>query len=131
MRNCMSERKKMIRSEELETVTVLAVFMLLLHLYTHRQGFSHAALALLIAGLFVKPVARVISRAWLGFAGFIGTLNSKVILAIVFFLLLTPLAMIYRLFSDNPLQLGNCRDKDSLYKERNHRYNSADFEKMW
>ena len=127
----MTTGKKPAQLQELETLTVLAAFLLLLNLFLHRQLFVSAALALLIIGLFIRPAARIISRVWLRLAELIGTFNSRVILALVFFLFLTPLAYLFRLFSKNPLQLKNSRDTESLYQERNHLYNRADFEKMW
>jgi hypothetical protein len=127
----MTFRKKTAELKELETLCVLAAFMLLLNLFLHRQTFVYTALALLLIGLFVKPVARIISRVWLGFAEVLGAFNSKVILTLVFFLFLTPIAFLFRLFTKNPLQLKNESGLKSMYKERNHLYSSKDFEKMW
>lgn len=127
----MMSRKKPELLQQLETITVLAAFLLLLNTLLHRPVLVHAALALLLIGLFVKPVARIISRLWLAFSERLGAFNSKVILTLVFFLFLTPLALLFRLFAKNPLQLKNDSPTKSLYKERNHHYNRADFEKMW
>lgn len=123
--------KKTARLQELETITVLSAFLLVFNLFFHKQALVNAALALLLIGLFVKPVARVISKVWLKFAELLGAFNSKVILTLVFFLFLTPLACLFRLFSKNPLQLKKPQETKSLYKERNHLYCREDFEKMW
>ncbi len=123
--------RKTAQLQDLETLTVLAAFLLVLDLFLHLQALTHVALGLLLIGLFVKPVARIISRIWLKFAELLGDFNGKVILTLVFFLFLTPLAFLFRLFTKNPLQLKSARDTKSLYQERNHLYNSADFEKMW
>ncbi len=117
--------------QSLETLAVLAAFLLLLNLLTHRQWLVPAALILLAVGLFVRPLARLLSKGWLGFAGVLGAFNSKLILALVFYLFLTPLAFLYRLFTKNPLQLKNDQVPGSLYIERGHHYSAADFEKMW
>ncbi len=123
--------KKSEQHQSLETLAVLAAFLLVLSLITHRSWLVPAALVLLLIGLFVKPLARLISRGWLGFAGLLGAFNSKVILSLTFYLFLTPLAFFYRLSAKNPLQLRNKRDGASFYIERGHRYAPADFEKMW
>lgn len=127
----MTRTKKSEQHQSLETLAVLAAFLLLLSLVSHRQWLVPAALALLLIGLFVKPLARLISRGWLGFAERLGAFNSKIILALAFYLFLTPLAFLYRLCTKNPLQLKNKRDGASLYIDRGHRYGAADFEKMW
>jgi hypothetical protein len=123
--------KKPLKIQEYETITTLAAFFLVLNIVLHRQAFVYAALGMLLVGLFVKPVARIISRTWLKFAELLGAFNSKVILTLVFFLFLTPLALLFRLFSNNPLQLKNAGNTKSFYKVRNHQYNREDFEKMW
>jgi hypothetical protein len=115
---------------ELETLGVLSAFFLILNVVTHRQAFVYVALALLLVALFVKPLARMISRAWMKFAEILGTFNSKLILSLAFFLFLTPLALLYRVFNKNPLSLKPDRS-DSLYVTRDHVYSKADFEKMW
>jgi len=117
--------------QALETLTVLATFLLVVSLVSHRQGFVYASLVLLVVGLFVKPVAHTVSRCWLRFAEVLGSVNSKIVLAVTFYLFLTPLAFLFRLFAKNPLQLKNTGDGASLYVERKHRYTSADFEKLW
>jgi hypothetical protein len=127
----MSVAKSRQQTPELETLGVLSVFFLILNVITHRQLFVHAALALLLVALFVKPLAKLISRAWLKFAEVLGTFNSKLILSLVFYLFLTPLALLYRIFNRNPLWLKPGRDAETLFVPRDHVYSKADFEKMW
>jgi Saxitoxin biosynthesis operon protein SxtJ len=126
----MSMTKSSQHSSELETLGVLSAFFLVLNVITHRPLFVYAALGLLLVALFVKPLAKVLSRAWMRFAEVIGTFNSKLILSLVFYLFLTPLALLYRLFNKNPLSLKPDQ-RDSLYVTRDHVYSKADFEKMW
>jgi mannose/fructose/N-acetylgalactosamine-specific phosphotransferase system component IIC len=127
----MSVPKSRQHSPDFETLGVLATFFLILNLITHRQLFVYVALALMLVALFVKPLARSISLAWLKFAEVIGTFNSKLILSLVFFLFLTPLALLYRIFNKNPLSIKPGLKSDSLFVIRDHVYSKADFEKMW
>jgi hypothetical protein len=55
-------------------------------------------------------------------------LVSAVLLALVFFLLLTPLACLYRLFNSGNL-MGN--NEDSMYKSRDHLYSGDDLRNIW
>ena len=127
----MMTTKKTEQLQDLETVAVLSAFMLILNLFLRREALEYVALALLLIGLFVRPMARLISRVWLKFAEMLGAVNSKILLSIVFFLFLTPLAFLFRLFSKNPLRLKRESGTQSLYIERNHLYTRSDFEKMW
>lgn len=123
--------KKPQKLLELETIAVLAAFLLVLNQFLRQEALTAAALVLLLVGLFVPAAASLISRVWLGFAEKLGALNSRILLALVFFLFLTPLALLYRLFTANPLRLKRDRSAESHFLERNHRYEKSDFEKMW
>ena len=127
----MSVNKLRQNSAELETLGVLSAFFLVLNVITHRQVFVYSALGLLMIALFVKPLAKVLSGAWMKFAEVLGTFNSKLILSVVFFLFLTPLALMYRLFNKNSLQLKRGSKTGTLFITRDHVYSKADFEKMW
>jgi hypothetical protein len=127
----MSLSLKSTRAQELETLVVLAAFFLFLNIMTDRQIFVYTGITLLLIALFMKSVASIISRGWLKFAEVIGTFNSKVILSLVFFLFLTPLAFLYRCFNSNPLMLKAGKKAETFYAERNHIYTKTDLEKMW
>ena len=92
-------------TQELETMGVISLFFLVLFVFTQRQAFIYCAVVFLVVALFVAPLARAITRLWLKLSEIIGTFNSKVILSLVFFLFLTPLAFLFRAFSKNPLML--------------------------
>ena len=126
----MSSSKKSIRVQELETLGVLALFFLVLNVISPRPVFVYVALTLLIVGLFIKPLAAQISKGWLKFAEVLGTFNSKLILSLTFYLFLTPIAYLFRVFTKNPLMLKT-ENAASFYTERNHTYSGADLEKMW
>lgn len=119
------------RLQELETLGVLAAFFLILNVTTHSQTFAYVSLTLLVIGLFVKPLAAVVSRLWLKFAEVIGTFNSKVILSLVFYVFLTPIAFLFRIFTKDPLMLKPEKNMVTFYTERNHTYTRNDLDKMW
>ena len=127
----MSLEKQKSRTTELESLAVLALFFLALHLVTHRTAFVYLAGALLFCALFLRPLAGRITRGWLKFAELVGAFNSKVILSAVFFLFLTPIAFLYRKFSGDPLKLRRADNAASFYSERNHTFTKADLEKLW
>lgn len=127
----MSFNKKPPQLVELETLTVLAAVFLVLNVFFHQQVFIYGAILLLVTGLFIKPLASMITKAWLKFSCILGAINTKIILSLVFFLILTPLAYLFRLFNKNPLQLAKKSKSQSLYHDRNYKYVKSDFEKMW
>jgi hypothetical protein len=127
----MGIKKKTEEYQVLETIAVMAAFLLLLNLFSHQKMLANSAFFLLLIGLFVRPVSRLIARWWLNFAKLLGALNSKIVLSMVFFLIITPLAFVFRFFSQNPLKLKRESHVKTLFWERNHIYARKDFENMW
>ena len=130
-------KKELSRETVLETLGVLALACLVAgHLLRHRpfagRGFLAAAALLLAIGLFVKPVARRIAAAWLKFAEVIGAVNSKIILGLIFYLFLTPIALLARMTRGDFLKLKRKDGADRTYWEkRDHAYAAGDLEKLW
>lgn len=81
---------------------------------------------------FVSPsLAQKIVSAWQAGVHAVGFFLSYSILTIVFFLILTPLAIMSRLFvTESPLQLRK-KSGGTYYILRNHRFSTSDFEKPW
>lgn len=125
------------RETILETIGVLALACLVVgHLLRDRplagRAFLAAAALLLAVGLFVKPAARLVARAWLRLAHILGAVNSRIILGAIFFLFLTPIALLARLTRGDVLQLKK-RDGParSYWHARDHAYTAEDIRKLW
>jgi hypothetical protein len=116
----------------LETVSVLAFFSLLFGVALGCKALICLALALLFVGIFIKPLARLVSAGWLKFAEAFGKFNTCLILSLVYYVLLTPIAFLYRLTHGDFLNLGKGRGHETtLWVERNHLYEPEDLERMW
>jgi hypothetical protein len=87
------------RIEIIETISVLALAALVFHFVWEVKWLIWLAAGLLVLTLKPNPLANLIARLWLKLSEHIGNFMSKVILSLVFFLLLTPLAVLYRLFN--------------------------------
>ena len=130
-------KTELTREKVLETIGVLALACLVVgHLLRHRpaagRGFLAAAALLLALGLFVKPAGALIARAWLKFGGLLGAVNSRLLLGAIFYLFLTPIALLARLTRGDFLNLkkrgGGNR---SYWHARDHAYTAEDIGKLW
>jgi hypothetical protein len=130
-------KKELTRETILETLGVLALACLAAgHLLRHRplagRGFLAAAAFLLAVGLFVTPVARWIALAWLKFAELLGAVNSRILLGAIFYLFLTPIALLARLTHGDFLHLKRHAGADrSYWHVRDHAYTAEDLGKLW
>ena len=129
-------KTELSREKVLETIGVLALACLVVgHLAKRpglKAGFLAAAALLLAVGLFVKPAGALIARAWLKFGGALGAVNSRIILGAIFYLFLTPIALLARLTRGDFLHLKKRGGADrSYWHARNHAYTAEDIGKLW
>jgi hypothetical protein len=124
----MPDRPSLIQTYE--TITVLALFSLAAGLWFQQPGFLYVALFFLFLMLFLKKAASWVAWGWLRFAHFIGTVNNKIILTLIFFVILTPLACCYRLFHGDFMSIKK-NPSTSNWHPRDHTYEKSDLEKAW
>jgi hypothetical protein len=124
----MSEKPSLIKTYE--TISILSFFSIAAGIWFRQPGFFYAALILLFLVIFVKKAATWLAWGWLQFAHLLGTVNTKIILTLIFFLILTPIALVYRLFYGDSLKIKH-KIKESNWHQRDHSYNKADLDKVW
>lgn len=79
---------------------------------------------------FPRPAA-ALAGAWLKFGAVLGGFNFRLLLSLFYFLVLTPAALVYRLFSGDTLTLRRPAPGASLFRTRGRTYTAADLEKPW
>ena len=122
---------KITREKALETISILALACVAIGLIFGFKGLLYIALILLVIGSFFKGLSARIARVWLKFAHFIGNINSKIILTLIFFLFLTPIAILYRIVKGDTMKLRKSNPSRSYWIERNQKFKSKDLENVW
>ncbi len=124
---------KLNREKELETILVLCVALVIFYFFTKQQHLYllKLSIALGLIGMFSKYLTSKISWAWLKVGEMMGAVMSKVILSIVFFGFLFPLAILSRIFSGNKNALQLIKTGNSYYFIRNHKYEAKDLKNVW
>lgn len=117
------------KSKALETLLVLAGAMIVVFWISPKKIYLLVALLFVFIGVASPYLAGKISWLWLKFAELLGAVMSKIILSVVYFVFLVPIAIIYRLTKKNPLFLK--RQKDTYYIRRNKLYSPKDIENIW
>ena len=80
--------------------------------------------------IFIPPAGRAIEWVWFKIALVLGWINSRILLSVIYFVFLMPIAWLSRLFTKDPLALK--RDKRStLFVTRDHLYTGKDLENIW
>lgn len=119
------------KSQVYASMIAIATGLLAVHFIFKISFLDYVALAILLIALLSYPLAALVSKGWMKFAEGLGFINSKIILSVIFFLFLVPIALIYRLFNTDKLQLKKKPSAKSYYTIRNHQYQPADIEKSW
>jgi hypothetical protein len=119
----------MKKEKILEAILVITTGMLVIYLFTHRPVFLYIAVATGAVGILIKPLAGWIAFLWYKTGDLLGNVVSKAILTLVFFLLLVPIAFIYRLFHRDPLRLK--KTDGSNWSVREHDYTGNDLKNIW
>lgn len=86
---------------------------------------------LLLAGLLSGAARKAVLWIWLKFSHLLGMVNSTIILFLIYFLIITPYATLFRKKVAVNYVLRKPRHDASLFRERNHLVAKEDFEKSW
>jgi Saxitoxin biosynthesis operon protein SxtJ len=127
------EANKQTRERDLETILTICVALVLFYLIgkNHHSYFLTLAFVVGAIGLLSKYLTAKIAWAWWKVSEVIGSVMSKVILSVIFFVFLVPIAFLSRLFrKKDDLQLKRTAGV-SYYFTRNHTYRAKDLENGW
>ncbi|MET0647883.1 MAG: SxtJ family membrane protein [Pyrinomonadaceae bacterium] len=87
--------------------------------------------ALLVAGLLVPPAARAFHTAWMRFAGVLGHVNSRVLLTLVYYLVVTPYGVVTRLVGRDPLRRRGAPGESHWVERKTTRQAREQFERLF
>lgn len=128
----MISNQKSPEHTALETIAVLAFVSLVIALFFKISVFLYIAFCLLFIGIFLRALSIRIARIWLKFSSVLGSISTRIVLTIIYFVFLTPIAFVYRLTHGDFMSLKRKNALDVRYwKERNYQYMPKDFENPW
>jgi multisubunit Na+/H+ antiporter MnhG subunit len=86
-------------------------------------------IGLLLVAMIYPPVFKPFARFWYGLSVVLGNIVSRLILSIVFFLIIYPVALLRKLLGKDSMQIKNWKKgSGSVFRQRNHRYERKDLE---
>jgi hypothetical protein len=125
-------RKNISKDQSRDTGMAMVLLCLLLALSPKRHAFLFVAIALHLLNMTVPVIYRPIAIVWLGLSDVMGAVMSRVLLSIVFFLVVTPIGILRRLFGKDALKLHAFKASgDSVMLERNHSFTARDLERPY
>ncbi len=111
---------------------VITVGLLVFYLIFKKPWLLTAALVLGLIGVFSNYLSEKITLGWMKIAEVLGRINATILLSVVFFLFVTPIAFLRKVLTKkDALYLRDARNQPSIYEERNHAYTAKDLENTW
>jgi hypothetical protein len=117
------------KSKIYETSLVLTTGFLVVYLLTETTAFLYMAIFFGLIGIFVKPLAALFTKFWFWLADILNLVFSKLVLGILFYVILLPLALFYKAAGNDKLQLKE--NNNSKWILRNQVFESSHFRKIW
>ena len=117
--------------KDIQDISVLILGFVLLFFIFRWNGFLWIGGLLGIPGLTSLSLRTYILKGWYKLGSVLGFINSRIILGAIFYLILTPIALLSRIFSKDKMQLKKGPKKGSYFIIRNHVYTSEDFKNPW
>jgi hypothetical protein len=87
------------------------------------------AIVFLLVAMTYPPIFRPFARLWFGLSTALGTVVSKVILAVLFYGLVLPVGLVRRAMGKDSMRIKSWKKgKESVFRVREHRFEAKDLE---
>lgn len=120
----------MKRDKALDTLLVLALVPLLIGFWYKIEWLPLVTIVFLLVAILSQKGTIFIAKTWLSFGHYLGVIMNYILLFLVFFLVLTPLAILQRMLSKNPIKKDNSH-KESFYVLQKRWIKEKDIERPW
>lgn len=113
-----------------KTVLTIVVGFLIIYAITKISWLLWISITIGALGMVSESIALRIHHLWMGLASILSRIVPPIILSLIFFLLLFPIALLSRIFGEkDPLQLS--KTDQSLFKTVDKTFAKESFEKTW
>jgi hypothetical protein len=118
------------KAEPHKTVLIISIGFLLVYVFTKGNWALAVSLTVGVLGSLSDYMCEKIDFVWMKLAWLLGMIIPNILLTVIFFFFLFPIALLSRLFTKkDPLRLKNINT--SLFKDRNKAFDKTSFEKPW
>jgi hypothetical protein len=129
-RQCFPTR--ITKDQAKDTGMAMVLLCLIIGFLAHIDRLFALAVVLLVITMVVPMVYRPVAVVWLGLSHIIGTVVSRVLLTLVFFVVVAPVGIVRRLLNKDSLHIREFgRGEGSVMKIRDHLYVPSDIDKPY
>jgi hypothetical protein len=122
-------KRKITKDQSRDTGMAMVLLFLLIFVSRKHPWLLYTAMILHVVNMIVPKVFYPIAIVWLGFSDAMGAVMSKVLLSIVYFLVVTPIALLRRISGKDSLKLRVFKaSQESVMVKRDHLFTAQDME---
>ena len=115
--------KTVSKKQASDSGMAIVLILLLIGLFTGNDLYYKISIPVLVMNMIYPMFYYYFAILWLGFSQLLGTVVSKIILSVVFFVIVFPVALIRRMMGKDSLQLKQFKKSgSSVMKTRNHQF---------
>lgn len=107
----------------------MVVGLLVIAAILQNEVIAYIALGIGLISLIIPPVGYRVVWGWYKLAELLSRVMNPLILGLVYYTFISPIAILFRLFGNDPLELKTT--KGSMYEIRDKTYSKEDLEKPW
>ena len=112
-----------------DTGMAMVLICLLAGWFTGIRSWFLAAIVLLVLNMIWPTLYYFVAKVWLGLSHLLGAVMSRVILTLIFFLVVTPLALLRRALGHDPMRRKQWKSgTGSVLESRDHTYEPEEIE---
>lgn len=112
-----------------KTQLVIVTGLLVIAAIFQNESFAYVALLIGVLSVAIKPIGDRIVWGWYKLAELLSKVMNPLILGLVYFTFITPIALMFRLFGNDPLGLRE--EKGSVFEIRDHTFKKEDLINPW
>lgn len=125
----MTKAKTSNSAYEAVLAITLALLVVYYFFFPEEPRWLVGAMLFALLCLLFSTLANWVAAVWEKLTLGLGWFMSRVLFSLVFFILLTPIAFLYRLFGKSDFY--KTPDRDSYFVDRDHQFGVEDIENPW
>lgn len=119
-----------VKSNPHLTILTIVFGLLFLNFFLEKNEIFYLCLIFSGLGIFSKASSKLIENIWFKISYILSQIVPNLLLSIIFFLILTPLGLLSKLFNAETNFKSN-NNKKSNFKSQNKVFDKKGFEKAW
>ena len=125
----LSHLKKLSVEKCKDSGLALVLICLICYQFWHLPILILSSIIFLVIAMTYPPIFQLFAIFWFGLSTILGTVVSRVILAVLFFALVLPVGLVRRFSGKDAMRISSWqKGNESVFRVRNHRFVAKDLE---